>query len=972
MSAGESKHHHGQTAAVAGAGAALASLLPAPPAGAASRPPTTGAAGAAPVPATNIRCTPPNAFQLLLHRIRAARCVPFVGAGVSMHTFPSWLGILEAVWDRTGRRGVKTKTGAGEPYEDMLYRTKTGVKTAGGWPFVTDILQLTAVISAACASADTTFEAVVAQIFADKAQSYPRAVLARCTAHYALLEGGFPLILTTNWDDLFERVADDQRQQRRGNRLHVDSRGQNLRVRYRAQIGQLFGELKGHNQYDGAPLLLKFHGDFTPAGRKEFVAGHASYRQMRKGESATNAFLRYVASEYSLFFYGTSLSDADLLGVLDETMESFGSSTGPHFWLTADDVSAERMEFLNRQYAVQTIRVSGPRKWQVLERELSKACRACRTLPGGLGLRSMKFDVTYGATLEICSRQIPRGPLEDGEDGSVAMSCPLVPLTGSFNAVRGRAGRQLANFCAYDESCQKAFLQQSRGFSDVAAIASGDSSSLAPAATWRALQLDHFRPRDGSSPSMWIVMADSSSSDAADARQAKHFQNVQVRIQNLLSSVAEAVEHFVRAAVEHECDVHLRREEAARNSLLGRLKKQAGAGADQATLPGVARLRVVMPLLCTGVRQLGERNALRTMLSTISAILEDVKVSTLRRFRAAGSAKQPVLELQIALPPSGPDSTILRDIACGAFPVAHILALGKELARSFRTVVLDAHGGVVRSQQVLSNRSDTFATLRATVGLSPSAPTRISGSRTTYPPDTPIYNCPHIVEGCTLEIMQAAQAQATATMRQLSMIEPACLDAPLQIVSSGCFLEVWRKDEGGRLRLGVGKYDPASQSWRDRKGRKDRSRKETRVSCIFRIRRAADSPGEYTFEVVESGGGVAGGEASKAGEGSSTPADKRTLCLVTWSQTSAETGTPASSIVTAARVGPDAVVAARFIISSDPQTGLFKIKEARPTGQYVALVSGKQGVMLVPDALTSHAMWQFKVLSASDLATVPP
>jgi hypothetical protein len=34
---------------------------------------------------------------------------------------------------------------------------------------------------------------------------------------------------------------------------------------------------------------------------------------------------------------------------MDELAESFGESFGPHFWLTFDDVSAERMQYVTHE-----------------------------------------------------------------------------------------------------------------------------------------------------------------------------------------------------------------------------------------------------------------------------------------------------------------------------------------------------------------------------------------------------------------------------------------------------------------------------------------------------------------------------------------------------------------------------------------------------------------------------------------------
>lgn len=53
-----------------------------------------------------------------------------------------------------------------------------------------------------------------------------------------------------------------------------------------------------------------------------------------------------------------SLSDRDLMSLLDDLKENMGNSFGPHFWVTADEVSEEKMMFLCEHYNIQTIKYS--------------------------------------------------------------------------------------------------------------------------------------------------------------------------------------------------------------------------------------------------------------------------------------------------------------------------------------------------------------------------------------------------------------------------------------------------------------------------------------------------------------------------------------------------------------------------------------------------------------------------------------
>ena len=116
----------------------------------------------------------------------------------------------------------------------------------------------------------------------------------------------------------------------------MDSSGRAIRVRYRSDVSQLFGELRRANEYDAAQLLFKLHWRLFEKGRKEFVLGHASYRGMKKSNKSTRDLLAHIVNTNSLFFYGTSLTDDDILSVLDEAQECWLKAC-VHFWLTADE-----------------------------------------------------------------------------------------------------------------------------------------------------------------------------------------------------------------------------------------------------------------------------------------------------------------------------------------------------------------------------------------------------------------------------------------------------------------------------------------------------------------------------------------------------------------------------------------------------------------------------------------------------------
>jgi hypothetical protein len=134
--------------------------------------------------------------------------------------------------------------------------------------------------------------------------------------------------------------------------------------RYRKDVNLFYAEMKSGRR---PPPLLKLHGDFTETGFKELVLSHADYRAIMVRDISMNELLRQIASEYSLLFLGTSLRDRDLLGILDEVSEGLGGGIGPHFWLTADELSPARVQHLHINYNTYTIYFD-PKKYSFAER----------------------------------------------------------------------------------------------------------------------------------------------------------------------------------------------------------------------------------------------------------------------------------------------------------------------------------------------------------------------------------------------------------------------------------------------------------------------------------------------------------------------------------------------------------------------------------------------------------------------------
>lgn len=253
--------------------------------------------------------------ELLVARMRERRVIPFVGAGLSTGMFPNWAQLLERLWTGTGDlRTLKAERGA------------------------TVVAEMLAAGRDRSALARDTAASMV-----DWQRTNPPAAPFRA-AHTAIATGPWPAILTTNWDDALERA--------------FEARGPHLRyahalpVRFRCDSRRFYAEVKAGIR---PGPLMKLHGDLGKRS-DEFVLGHGDYRRLMTRDVELRSLIRWLASEYSFLFYGTSLTDPDVLAWLDETHESLGHAVGPHFWLTGEDHVPQFDAFLLGSYGIRTIR----------------------------------------------------------------------------------------------------------------------------------------------------------------------------------------------------------------------------------------------------------------------------------------------------------------------------------------------------------------------------------------------------------------------------------------------------------------------------------------------------------------------------------------------------------------------------------------------------------------------------------------
>lgn len=257
-----------------------------------------------------------GAGDLLVGRIRERRVIPFVGAGLSTGMYPNWEQLLERLW--TGTTDLRA------------------MKAERGPTVVAEMLAAGRIRSELARDS--------AVVMKEWQRTNPAAAAYRAS-HSLVATGPWPAILTTNWDDALERA--------------FEARGPHLRyahalpVRFRRDARRFYAEVKAGIR---PGPLLKLHGDLG-ARSDEFVLGHGDYRRLMTRDVELRSLIRWLASEYSFLFYGTSLTDPDLLAWLDETHESLGHAVGPHFWLTGEVFDPRFETFLLNAYGIRTLRL---------------------------------------------------------------------------------------------------------------------------------------------------------------------------------------------------------------------------------------------------------------------------------------------------------------------------------------------------------------------------------------------------------------------------------------------------------------------------------------------------------------------------------------------------------------------------------------------------------------------------------------
>lgn len=155
-------------------------------------------------------------------------------------------------------------------------------------------------------------------------------------AHTILPEIPFAALLTTNYDVLLESA-------------YTQYRGVHPHTCTHADTPKLV-ELNKNNEF----YILKMHGDIDQFGT--VIVGRSDYRQLMFKNKAYHDFLKTLFMTRTVFFVGFSLTDPDLMLLLDELGTIFKSYGGRHYALmNTKEAGIIKRKSFERHYNIQII-----------------------------------------------------------------------------------------------------------------------------------------------------------------------------------------------------------------------------------------------------------------------------------------------------------------------------------------------------------------------------------------------------------------------------------------------------------------------------------------------------------------------------------------------------------------------------------------------------------------------------------------
>jgi hypothetical protein len=250
----------------------------------------------------------------LIDSIVEGNAVVFIGSGVSAGAgLPDWPALLrELIETGFNRQHLNT-----DERDELL-----------AWLAKPDYLML----------ADAIQDRLTRSVLQDLLVKRLTEPTARATPlHRALAAVPFAAFVTTNFDRLFEDAWSDVHRASIGVLTHLD------RVALRNPLGRNF------------PSLLKTHG--CASKPDSLVLGLKEFRSSIHDNRPVQLLLQTMFLRYQVLFIGHSLTDPDLLFMLDQLVTTYGVPPGRHFALIKDaDVGPLRARTFRDNYGIELLR----------------------------------------------------------------------------------------------------------------------------------------------------------------------------------------------------------------------------------------------------------------------------------------------------------------------------------------------------------------------------------------------------------------------------------------------------------------------------------------------------------------------------------------------------------------------------------------------------------------------------------------
>ena len=278
-------------------------------------------------------------FEDMLPRLVTAydqgMLVPFLGAGMSRNLCPGWSEFIAALEAKSATPGVLRQNTLSAQTDDspavLIRRANSAVRQLS----LRDLDERSKSIR----------DALYSKNVADNAQSFVRHL----PQTEALAKLHWPLVLSSNYDDLFARSYVRQRQDdflrsfgdAEASQHEMPVRNDDVyqghlsvRGRSRSHCAEVLDSLSTTIP----SVLWAIHGflpsesvDELKALEKELVVGHDEYRRLAHADPYYRRTFGEVWRRRSLLFIGSGLGDPYLLELFSEIQEIYGTTPQPHF-----------------------------------------------------------------------------------------------------------------------------------------------------------------------------------------------------------------------------------------------------------------------------------------------------------------------------------------------------------------------------------------------------------------------------------------------------------------------------------------------------------------------------------------------------------------------------------------------------------------------------------------------------------------